>query len=204
QETDYTQAESACSMELDRIRKELSKKDAMLFDLQSRIQFLEQKNASLEKILAEKELAQTLTSVSHQPEPAPKEKAVPASSMTPEKLYKRAHIFLKKKQYTAAQDAFSSFAQKYSTHNLADNALYWLGECHYTKGQYNKAVHIFNTLRERYPKGEKVPDALLKTGYSYAALGDTSQAKTYFSMLLKTYPFSLAAPKAQARLKELE
>ncbi len=200
----YTRVESPCSLELDRVRQELSEKESMMSELQSRVQFLEQKNTSLENILAQKESEKNLPGVSDRPDPSPKRKELPAASMTPEALYQEAHIFLKKKQYTAAENGFSSFARKYSSHSLADNALYWLGECHYTRSEYTKAIEIFNTLKERYPKGEKVPDALLKIGYSYAALGDTSQAKEYFSMLLKTYPFSLAAPKAQARLKELE
>ena len=47
-------------------------------------------------------------------------------------------------------------------HSLADNAMYWLGECHYSSGQYAKAVTVFKKLVKAYPKAEKVPDALLK------------------------------------------
>ena len=31
-------------------------------------------------------------------------------------------------------------------HSLADNAMYWLGECHYSSGQYAKAVTVFKKL----------------------------------------------------------
>ncbi len=212
QVTTYDPPESDCSMELAKVRRELSEKDTMIFDLQSRIKFLEQKNTSLEKILAQRESVQKRPPVPvNPPRPvasrpvSPRKLMSQASSwISPGNLYKNSHIFLKKKQYPEAQRGFAAFAEKYSSHSLADNALYWLGECHYTQGQYREAVQVFNTLRKRYPKGEKVPDALLKTGYSYIALKDIPRAKKYLSMLLKTYPFSLAAPKAQEKLKELE
>ncbi|MCP4718853.1 MAG: tetratricopeptide repeat protein, partial [Desulfobacteraceae bacterium] len=94
--------------------------------------------------------------------------------------------------------------EQHPKHNLADNAMYWLGECHYSSGQYAKAVAVFKDLVKAYPKAEKVPDAILKTGYSYLSLDDINRAHHYLKLVLTKYPFSPAAEKAQEKLKEFE
>ncbi len=122
----------------------------------------------------------------------------------PAQLYQKARTLLLAKDIDNAADLFSTFAQKHPDHALADNALYWLGECHYTSGRYNKAVDVFKNLVKTYPKAQKVPDALLKTGFAYISLDDINRADHYLKLVIKKYPFSPAAEKAQVRLKEFQ
>jgi len=124
-------------------------------------------------------------------------------ALTPSILYKKArHLFIEE-TYPDAASLFVQFETKYPGHDLADNAVYWLGECHYSMAGHEKAIIIFKRLVTQYPKSEKVPDALLKTGYSYMLLNDANRAHHYLKQVLKKYPFSTAAEKAQEKLKSL-
>ncbi len=122
----------------------------------------------------------------------------------PAQLYQKARSLLLEGDSTHAAQVFKTFVAQYPDHSLADNAMYWLGECHYSSGQYAKAVTVFKNLVNAYPKAEKVPDALLKTGYSYLSMDDTNRAHHYLKSVLTQYPFSPAAEKAQEKLKEFE
>ncbi|MCG8635477.1 MAG: tol-pal system protein YbgF [Desulfobacterales bacterium] len=122
----------------------------------------------------------------------------------PAQLYKEARTLLLAKEIDNAADLFSTFAKKHPDHALADNAMYWLGECHYTKGNYKTAVTVFKDLVKKYPRAEKVPDAMLKTGYAYLSMDDINRASHFLTKVIKKYPFSPAAEKAQVKLKEFQ
>ncbi|WP_035240904.1 tol-pal system protein YbgF [Desulfobacter vibrioformis] len=124
--------------------------------------------------------------------------------LDPVKLYNKGRALLLERNISTARTLFSDFVRKYPDHELADNALYWLGECSYTTGEYEKAAEIFKTLVLTYPKGSKVPDALLKTGYAYMSMDDVNQANHYFKQVITRYPFSLAADKAQQKLSQTQ
>lgn len=122
----------------------------------------------------------------------------------PADLYKRARNLLLEEDYINAATLFRSFIKTHPEDSLADNAVYWLAECHYSMGEYKKAIAVFSDLEKMYPKSEKVPDAILKTGYSYIALDDANRANHYLKKVLKTYPFSPAAEKAQEKLSDFK
>lgn len=121
----------------------------------------------------------------------------------PVKLYRKGRALLLEQNISKAQILFSDFTNQFPDHKLADNALYWLGECSYTTGDYEKAAEIFKALVLTYPRGPKVPDALLKTGYAYMSMDDVSQATYYFKQVITRYPFSPAADKAQQKLSQI-
>ncbi len=123
---------------------------------------------------------------------------------TPSTLYKKARNLLLEDNYIDAAVLFTEFIKNHPKDSLADNAVYWLGECHYSMGEHKKAIDVFKALVAKYPKSEKVPDAMLKTGYSYLALDDSNRAHHYLKQVLKKYPFSPASEKAQEKLKNFD
>ena len=183
-------------------------------DQDIRTRHLEEKVNRLENriaMLEEKSCSQT------QPSPPPKQPypANPAKpnqppptastgDLDPVKIYQKGRSLLLEPNIPMAQTLFSDFVEKFPDHELADNALYWLGECSYTTGDYETAANIFKRLVQTYPKGQKVPDALLKTGYSYMLIDDLSQANHYFRQVIIRYPFSPAADKAQQKLSQTQ
>lgn len=121
----------------------------------------------------------------------------------PDALYTKAFGLFKNREYQAATELFDAFAARYPYENLADNALYWAGECRYALKDYAGAVASFKSVLKSYPNGNKVPDSLLKLGVSYLALGDETNGKDYLKKVIKNYPFSPAALKAEEKLKLL-
>nr|WP_319393308.1 tol-pal system protein YbgF [uncultured Desulfobacter sp.] len=179
--------------------------------LEEKINRLEQRMARLEeKLSARAEPAPPKKQVPKKLSPPP---ARPEKPTTPEKvkntdpvkLYNKGRdLLLRKRNIPMAQALLSDFIKEFPDHKLADNAMYWLGECSYTTGHYVQAAKIFKTLVQTYPKGQKVPDALLKTGYAYISIDDVSQANHYFKQVITRYPFSPAADKAQKKLSQTQ
>lgn len=167
------------------LKSQVTEKDGVIQKLETDVSRLEKKMAALENT---KQTA----------EPVKLEYTVPAE------LYKRARNLLLEKKYVDAANLFKTFIIRYPKNSLADNAVYWLAECHYSMGEYEKAAAIFKDLENQYPKSEKVPDAILKAGYSYLFLDDTNRAGHFLKKVLKRYPFSPAAEKAQIKLGEFK
>jgi len=121
-----------------------------------------------------------------------------------ESLYNQGFAALKSKDYTRAISLFKSVVSQYPDHNLADNAVYWTGEIHYTQNDFTEAIRTFTRLIETYPDGGKVPDALLKIGYSYHSLNDKENAVKYLKKVVVDYPFTVPGNKAEAMLTRIE
>lgn len=133
----------------------------------------------------------------------PKKTAAPPEE-SPEYIYTKAFAALKEKKYTKAITLFDSLVSQYPNHDLADNAIYWTGEIHYSKQDYPTAIMTFKKLLDQYPKGSKVPDALLKTGYSYYALDDKENTRKYLKKVVVDFPFSNSGSKAEEMLNRLD
>jgi tol-pal system protein YbgF len=126
------------------------------------------------------------------------------SDMEAFRLYRRSYEALRLGKHDEAAEGFREFLRRYTTHDLADNAQYWLGECYYDVKDFTSAVREFRRVVERFPHGNKVPDALLKVGYSYLALGSVDAGKQTLEQLIRSYPRHETAVLATARLAELE
>ncbi|HCY84520.1 MAG TPA: tol-pal system protein YbgF [Desulfobacteraceae bacterium] len=162
-------------------------KDAQIQALQEKVVLLEDKIKTLEsQVAGQKKIVYSI------------------EYSDPAQLYKEARTQLLAGDTDNAADLFSTFVKKHPDHALADNAMYWLGECYYTKGDYKTAATVFKDLVKTYPKAEKVPDALLKTGYAYLSLDDVNRATHFLKQVIKKYPFSPAAEKAQVKLKDFQ
>lgn len=193
---------------------------AKILELESRIMDLKQELADSKFLMERKDLAlleledtiktlkkkiSTIQNPTKKPEQIPnKPKSSSLKNKSPQVLYTKARNLLIEEDYKNAATEFSEFIKKYPKSSLADNAVYWFGECYYSLGNYKKAISIFKNLALNYPKSEKIPDAMLKTGYSYLSMEDTNRAHHYLTQVLKKYPFSPAAEKAQEKLRSFE
>ncbi len=122
------------------------------------------------------------------------------------KAYDAAFALLQQphRDYHKAISAFQSFLKRYPQSDLADNALYWLGETHYVLQENDAALARFNELLQRFPQSDKVPGALLKKGYLLQMAGKKQEARAVFQKLVKEHPDSSVARLARARLKRLK
>jgi tol-pal system protein YbgF len=126
------------------------------------------------------------------------------SAETAENLYNQARALFKDQAYDQASLLFDALSEKYPGHDLADNAFYWSGECHYARKNFSQAILAFKKVIKNYPDGGKAPDALLKIGYAYLSLDDPANASLYLKQVIKNYPFTAAAAKAEQRLKTIQ
>ena len=131
----------------------------------------------------------------------PKPKSIESSAA---ESYDAAFMLFKQTDYKKAFISFTEFAESNPKHDLADNALYWAGECLYAQKRFTDAVITFKKVIEEYPNGGKVPDAYLKIGYAYLALEDRINARIFLKEVIKNYPFSPASTKEEEKLKALQ
>ncbi len=136
--------------------------------------------------------------VEPKPKPAP-----PASGASPQTIYNMAYNDYLKGNFGLAVDGFTMYKDQFPDSPLADNALYWIGECHYSQRKYEDAIVVFNELILTYPQGDKVAAAHLKKGMSCAALGKKDQAISAYRLLISKFPLEEETRIAQQKLKEL-
>jgi tol-pal system protein YbgF len=133
--------------------------------------------------------------------PAPQGAQLPASD--PETLYQEAYAYYRSGSYDLAILAFQRYLDAYPDTELADNAMYWLGESYFALGRFQQAIVAFDDVLARYPRSEKVASAMLKRGYSHLQLGQRDQGVQQLRALLETHPSSEEAAIARQQLETL-
>lgn len=118
----------------------------------------------------------------------------------PLQLYQTAHLDLTKGNYDLAISGFREYLKYFPRSELADNALYWVGECFYGKEDYNSAIMEFEKILENYPQGDKVPAGLYKLGMCYSKLGQITKANQYFRDVMNRFPNSPEAKLAKEKI----
>jgi tol-pal system protein YbgF len=129
--------------------------------------------------------------------------AVPASNISPTEAYRMAYNDYLKGNYDLAVESFKLYRQQFPDSPLADNALYWIGECHFSQKKYLEAIDDFNEVIVAYPQGDKVAAAHLKKGISYMELGKKDEALAAFKLLVSKYPLQDETKIAQDKIREL-
>ena len=127
----------------------------------------------------------------------------PPLSLSPQEIYNAAYSDYLRGTYDLAIQGFQMYRQHFPESPLADNALYWIGECYFSQRQFEEAINHFNDLILYYPQGDKVAAASLKKGISLAEQGKKDQAIVVFRLLISKYPLEEEAKIAQEKIKEL-
>jgi tol-pal system protein YbgF len=119
--------------------------------------------------------------------------------------YQEALSAWRSNDHKACIDRFRKFLQTYPASPYADDAAYWMADCHYKQGDYRVAVLRFNDVVRVYPNGNKAPDALYRQGESLLQLGPGfyEAAKSAFEKVLKDYPDSDRAKQAKQQLEAI-
>ncbi len=127
-----------------------------------------------------------------------------AGSIELKELYDQAYNDLARGNYELAKMGFQEYLRLYPDTELADNALYWMGETEYVQHRYEEALKVYRRVLKEYPEGNKVPSALFKIGLCQIALGREAEAKEAFETLVKDYPATPEAAQAKRRLEEMK
>lgn len=119
-------------------------------------------------------------------------------------IYDNAYLDLNRGNYSLALLGFRDYLNKSPDSELADNAQYWIGECHYAQRDFMRAIEELSRVEQAYPLGDKVPAALLKIAYSYLQLEDREAAKSTLRDLINRYPTLEEADQARTKLSTID
>lgn len=118
--------------------------------------------------------------------------------------YRNALILFGRGRIDDSRAAFQQIFDADPGGDLADNALYWIGETWFVQGRYHDAIEIYRRLVAEYGTQNKAPDALLKTGLAYVKLGDLAMARSTLVSLTERYPYSTPAATARLELERIK
>lgn len=138
-------------------------------------------------------------------QPAKKEEAAqPAPAKDAIKqLYDDALVDFKEKKFPEARQKFEKFAKDNPKHELAPNALFWIGETYYGEKKFDDAILAYESLLKKHPQHDKTRGAMLKQGYSFIEIGDKKTAKIVLEKLIEKHPRSSEADLAEKKIGEM-
>lgn len=191
-------------VELERLRRQVA-------DLEARLSGMDGSRPGDPSMPPTPVLNDELTGDGDSDEPIESSDILPPASARPEavsstrlpadaqEMYDRGYTFYHQSLYVDAESAFQQFVSAHPSSELADNALYWIGESRFARADYRGALAAFRETLDRYPEGNKVPDALLKAADCLARIGDVDGARATYDEVVRLYPASAAAVSAQER-----
>jgi len=118
-------------------------------------------------------------------------------------MYRGALILFGKGRMPDARTELQKVFDADPSGELADNALYWIGETYFAAGDFNSAMRAYERVTKEYPEQNKAPDAMFKIGLTFAKTGDLSMARKTFDEVIRRYPYSTAASSAKLELKRV-
>lgn len=131
-------------------------------------------------------------------------KGAPGEGLSEEvQAYQEGLSAWRQEDYPSCIDRFRRFLQTYASSLRADDAAFWMADCHYRQGEFKNAVLRFDDVVRNYPDGNRAPDALYRQGESLLKLGPgfREAAKRAFERVLKEYPDSARVPEARRQLE---
>ena len=137
-----------------------------------------------------------------QPAPAqPQQRALASAEIA--ESYRQAIILFGRGRHTDARRAFEAVYESDTSGDLADNALFWIGETYFAARDYTNAVRYYMRVVNDYASQNKAPDALFKTAIVQARTGDLSLARRTLQQVIDRYPYSSSASSAKAELERI-
>ena len=132
---------------------------------------------------------------------APAEAAT--ATADPETLYQTSYSDYLRGNYDLAMLGFKQYLEAFPETDLADNAIYWIGECSYRQQKYVEAIAEYDRVLREYPRSDKTASAQLKKGFSLLELGQKKEGTAQLQNVAKTFPSSDEANLAKQRLQSL-
>ena len=134
----------------------------------------------------------------------PAEDAPPAEGPASEELalYREAYDAWRTNDHAVCVDRFGRFLQSFPSSKYADDAAFWLADCHYRQGDLKTAVLRFDEVASRYPESDKAAEALFRQGEALLQLGPqfSKAAQKAFQRVIDNYPTHKRATDARERL----
>jgi tol-pal system protein YbgF len=133
--------------------------------------------------------------------------AVPGGALAGARIaenYRGALMLVGQGKLLGARKAFQQVFDAEPTGDLADNALFWIGETYFTAGDYATAMRYYRRVTTEFAEQNKAPDALLKMALSYEKTSDLALARKTLEEVIQRYPYSSPAASAKYELKRIK
>jgi tol-pal system protein YbgF len=111
-----------------------------------------------------------------------------APGMSPQRLYDTAMADYTAGQWALCIEGFNTYLRGFARTDYADDAQWYVGECHQQEGRFTEAIDAYNRVISNYPKGDRVPDAYYKRGIAFSQLGQMDRAVESLETLMKMFP----------------
>ena len=106
----------------------------------------------------------------------------------PKEQFNAAVEAYKAGQYADAEAQLKAFLSTNSTHRLAPDAIFFLGETYLQRSRPREAAEQYLKLSTDFSRSTRAPDGMMRLGQSLAMLGNSEQACATFAEVGKRYP----------------
>lgn len=131
----------------------------------------------------------------------PMQRALAGAKLAEE--YRQAIMLFGRGRHTDARRAFQNVFDSDAAGELADNALFWIGETYYTAGDYTNAVRYYTRVVNEFSDQNKAPDSMFKIALAQERTGDLALARRTLQQVIEKYPYSSTASSAKAELQRI-
>jgi tol-pal system protein YbgF len=118
--------------------------------------------------------------------------------------YRDAIVLFGQNRMADARAAFQKVFDSDPRGDLADNALFWIGETYFSGAHYTDAMRYYERVAKEYSDQNKAPDALYKLALAYEKTSDLQLAKKTLEDVISRYPYSTPAASARSELKRIK
>jgi tol-pal system protein YbgF len=119
----------------------------------------------------------------------------------PEQVYELSLQQLRRGSVGTARLGFREFLRMFPTHELAPDALFYLGESF--ADTPDSAAAVYEQVVRTHPNSPRAPAALYKLGLQAEQRGELAAARTYYTRVVAGYPRSDEANLARDKLQRL-
>ena len=120
-----------------------------------------------------------------------------------EGLFREGYALYHRRDYQGAEQHLRRFLASDPDGPMADDALFWIGECRFARGLYRDAIFEYRDVIEHHPGSHRVPRAWYMIALSYERLGESAAMNEHLAIVVEKYPDSDVAPLARDRLVTL-
>jgi tol-pal system protein YbgF len=117
--------------------------------------------------------------------------------------YRNALMLYGRNNFAEARRGFEEVYEAEPSGDLADNALFWIGETYFAAKDFPNAMRFYARVTRDYADQNKAPDALFKTAIALERTGDLALARKTLEEVIARYPYSTPASSAKAELQRI-
>jgi tol-pal system protein YbgF len=117
--------------------------------------------------------------------------------------YRQAIMLFGRGRHAEARRGFQAVFDADPAGDLADNALFWIGESYFAANDNSNALRYYSRVVTEFSEQNKAPDAMFKIALCQVRTGDLALAKKTLQQVIERYPYSSTASSAKAELQRI-